>query len=202
MVTQIFILFMLRCKMIIGVAGRIAAGKETLTSFLRKQEFIYLETSKMITDELIRRGLEPSRWNQQNLADSWRKQYGMGALMKMLLEKTEPGKNYIFDSLRNAGEAEFLRKNVKDFVLIGVDADQKTRFERVLKRNKASDPKIWEEFLKVDNRDFFDEKDPMGQQVGKLLEIADFKINNTNLDNSMKEIEAIWEKIKNRTNRV
>ena len=181
--------------MIIGIAGRIAAGKETLTSFLRDKGFIYLETSKMITEELIKQGIEPSRWNQQNLADGWRKQHGVGAVMKMLLEKTEAGKNYIFDSLRNAGEAEFLRQNVKDFVLIGVDAEQKIRFERVLKRNKSSDPKIWEEFLKVDSRDFFDEKDPMGQQVGKLLEIADFKINNTDLHKSMKEIEEIWEKI-------
>lgn len=185
--------------MIIGITGRIAAGKETLTEFLRKKEFIYLETFKVLAEELEKRGLEITRWNMQDLGDEIRVKYGVGGVMEMLLKKTEPGKNYIFDSLRNPGEAEFLKKNVKDFILIAVDAPQKIRFERILKRGKPSDPKIWEEFLKIDNRDFFDETNPMGQQVGKCMEIADFKINNdADLKKSMKEIEEVWEKIKKR----
>jgi dephospho-CoA kinase len=135
----------------------------------------------------------------QNLGDELRGKDGPGALMKMLLKKTEPEKNYIFDSLRNAGEAEFLKNNVKDFVLIAVDAPQKLRFERTLKRNKSYDPKNWDEFLKIDNRDFFDESNPMGQQVGKCMEAADFKImNDADLEKSKKEIEDVWEKIKKR----
>jgi dephospho-CoA kinase len=182
--------------MIIGLTGRIAAGKETLTDFLRKKGFVYLETSKMLIEELEKRGLEINRWNMQNLGDELREKDGSGALMKLLLKKTEPGKNYMFDSLRNAGEAEYLRKNVKDFVLIAIDAPQKIRFERILKRNKPSDPKTWEEFLKIDNRDFFDKTNPMGQQVGKCMEAADFKImNESDLEKSMKEIEEVWEKI-------
>lgn len=185
--------------MIIGLTGRIAAGKETLTDFLRKKGFVYLETSKMLAEELEKRGLEVNRWNMQNLGDELRGKDGPGALMKMLLKKTEPEKNYIFDSLRNAGEAEFLKNNVKDFVLIAVDAPQKLRFERTLKRNKSYDPKNWDEFLKIDNRDFFDESNPMGQQVGKCMEAADFKImNDADLEKSKKEIEDVWEKIKKR----
>ena len=62
---------------------------------------------------------------------------------------------------------------------------------------QSSDPKIWEEFLKVDNRDFFDEHNPMGQRVGKCMELADFKIfNDGHLDKSMKQIEKIWGEIK------
>ena len=185
--------------MIIGLTGRIAAGKETLTEFLRKKGFVYLETSKMLAEELEKRGLEVNRWNMQNLGDELRGKDGPGALMKMLLEKTETGKNYIFDSLRNAGEAEFLRNNAKGFVLIAVDAPQKLRFERILKRNKPSDPKTWEEFLKIDNRDFFDENNPMGELVGKCMEVADFIVmNDADLEKSKKEIEDVWEKIKKR----
>ena len=153
----------------------------------------------MLAEELEKRGLEVNRWNMQNLGDELRGKDGPGALMKMLLEKTETGKNYIFDSLRNAGEAEFLRNNAKGFVLIAVDAPQKLRFERILKRNKPSDPKTWEEFLKIDNRDFFDENNPMGQQVGKCMEVADFIVmNDADLEKSKKEIEDVWEKIKKR----
>lgn len=187
--------------MIIGLTGRIAAGKETLTDFLRKKGFIYVKTSKVLIEELEKRDLEITRANMQDLGDEIREKYGAGGLMKILLEKIEPGKNYIFDSLRNSGEVEFLRKNAKDFILIAVDAPQKIRFERILKRNKPSDPKIWEEFLKIDNRDFFDETNSMGQQVGKCIELADFKIvNDSDLKKSMKEIEEIWGKIGKKRN--
>src|SRR4030043_1615469 len=103
--------------MIIGLTGRIAAGKETLTDFLRKKGFIYFETSKLLIEELGKRGLEINRWNMQNLGDELREKDGPGALMKLFLKKTEPGKNYIFDSLRNPGEAEVLGNTAKDFVL-------------------------------------------------------------------------------------
>ena len=79
--------------------------------------------------------------------------------------------------------------------VIGVDAPQKVRYERLIKRGKESDPKTWEEFLKVDNRDFFDKNNEMGQRVGQCLEIADFVIYNEDLDKSMQEIEKVWEKI-------
>ena len=161
--------------------------------------FVYIETSKMLAEELIKRGLEPNRWNMQNLGDELRGKDGPGAVMKILLKRTEPGKNYIFDSLRNAGEADYLRGNVRDFVLIAVDAPQKTRFERILKRGKPSDPKTWDEFLKIDNRDFFDETNPMGQQVRECMKLADFKITNDgDLEKSMKEIEDVWEEIEKR----
>jgi dephospho-CoA kinase len=189
--------------MIIGLTGRIGAGKETLTGFLRDRGFIYLKSSELLKEELAKRGVEISRWNMQNLGDELREKYGSGAIMKMFLDKiisNDKGKNYILDSLRNAKEADFLRENLKDFFLIGVDAPQKLRFERIVSRGKPSDPKTWEEFLEVDNRDFFDEKNPLGQQVGKVMGVADFIIINDNdLRGSMEEIENIWEEIKKRT---
>jgi dephospho-CoA kinase len=184
--------------MIIGVCGRIGAGKETLTKFLRDKGFVYLESRKGIKEELEREGKEVTRESLQDKGDELRKKYGVGAVMILLLDKTrkDEKKNYIFDSLRNAGEAEFLRKERKDFVLIGVDAPREIRFKRMLKRAKPSDPKTWEDFLKVDERDNFDVNDPLGQQTGKLLEIADFVIvNDGDLDRAMNEVCEIWEKI-------
>lgn len=184
--------------MLIGLTGRIGAGKETLTGFLRDKGFIYVETSKLLISELERRGfLEITRSHMQDLGDELRERDGVGALMKMLLDQFEvTSGNYIIDSLRNPGEAEYLRKNVRDFVLIGVDAPQELRWKRIKKRGKPSDPKTWKEFLKVDKRDFHDESNPLGQQVGKCMEIADYIIENANyLESSMREIKRIWEEI-------
>ncbi len=181
--------------MIIGLTGRIAAGKETLTSFLREKGFVYFETSKLLNEELVKRGLEITRTNQQNLGDELRKKHGPGVLMKMLLEKMSPDKNYIIDSLRNHHEAAFLKNCGIKFFLIAVNAPREIRFERIIKRAKPSDPKTWPEFLEIDNRDF-DSGDAMGQNVKKCLDVADFVImNNDNLEDSMKRIEEVFKEI-------
>ena len=182
--------------MIIGLCGRVGAGKETLTSFLRVKGFVYLESSAIIKEELVKEGLGITRENMQDWADALRRKNGVGALMQVMLGRVEEGKNYIFDSLRNGGEAVFLHEKTKDFILIGVDASRKIRFERVLKRNKASDPKTWEEFVKMDERDNFDASDPMGQQTGKLLEMSDFVIvNEGDVEEGLRRVEEIWSEI-------
>jgi len=184
--------------MIIGVCGSIAAGKETLTSFFREKGFVYFETSAILKEMLAERGLEITRGNMQNLGDELRKKDGPGALMKIMLDraKKDLNKNYMFDSLRNDGEATFLKQNCNDFVLIGVDASKELRFNRIISRGKPHDPKTWDEFLKVDNRDLNDKDNSQGQQTQKLLDIADFKIiNDSSLQSAMKQVEEIFNKL-------
>ncbi len=185
--------------MLIGITGRIGAGKETLTMFLRGKGFRYFETSLLLKEELQKKRQIITRENMQNMGDKLRKEQGPEILMKMFLEKIDSKEDYIIDSLRNTGEVEFMRKNLKNFFLIGVDAFQKLRFERILSRNKSSDPKIWEEFLKIDNRDFFDSNNKMGQQTGKCIELADFKIiNNGSLEELKNKVENVWNEIKSK----
>ena len=188
--------------MIIGIAGRIGAGKETLTKFLRDIGFEYFETRKVLIKSLEEQNMELSRTNMQDLADSWREEFGAGALMKKILERIDTNKNFIIDSLRNGKEAEFLKEELgNDFILIGVDAPRDVRFERIIKRGKQSDMLDWENFLKVDERDNFDPDNPMGQQTGKLIEMADFVImNDRNLGHATKQVEKIWEQIKEKIN--
>jgi dephospho-CoA kinase len=184
--------------MIIGVCGTVAAGKETLTGFLRQKGFVYFETSAILKEMLIERKLEITRENMQNLGDELRKKDGVGALMKIMLEKAKKdlSKNYLFDSLRNDGEAVFLRENCKNFLLIGVDAAREIRFNRIISRGKPHDPKNWEEFLVMDNRDLNDKENPLGQQTQKLLDMADFKIiNDKDLESAMKQVREIYTKI-------
>ena len=49
--------------MIIGITGRIGAGKETLIQFLVDQGFEYIVTSKILSEELEDRGLPITREN-------------------------------------------------------------------------------------------------------------------------------------------
>ena len=181
--------------MIIGVAGTIGAGKETLTSYFRERGFIYFETSKIIKEELAKLGIEITRTNMQDWADEQREKFGVGAIMKIMLETAmkNPNVNYLFDSLRNPGEAEFLREKFDNFVLIGVDAPKGLRFERLISRKKPHDPKTWEDFLNVDERDLNDTTNPLGQHTAQLLKMADFIIiNDRDLRDAQKQIEHAY----------
>ena len=181
--------------MIIGFTGRIAAGKETIKEFLVNKGFKYFQTSDILKGILIERGMEINRSNMQDLGDELRNKDGPGVLMKMFLENIDKNEDYIIDSLRNPKEAEFLRGSGIKFYLIAVDAPQKLRYERIKSRGKTSDPMIWEDFLKIDERDY-GEDDENGQQVGKCMEIADIIIvNDGDIEKSMKEIESFWDSI-------
>lgn len=185
--------------MIIGISGRIAAGKETLTQFLRDKGIKYFETRQVLIQILKEQGKEITRSNMQDLGDRLRKDGGAGALMQKILERINyQDENWIIDSLRNSGEAEFLRKKLgKNFILISVDAPREIRFKRMKARMKQADNSNWEEFLKVDERDNFDKENPMGQQTGKLIEMSDYVIvNDGKLEDAMKKMEDIWEEIK------
>ena len=180
--------------MIIGLTGRIAAGKGFIKDFLEKVGFEYYTFSDVVREEAARRGVEITRKNLQDLGNEVRNKEGPGAWAKRIIEKLESEKNYIVDGIRNPGEVEELRKQ-KDFFLIAVDAPQERRYERLRRRAKPSDPKTWEGFLEIDNRDF-GEEDSKGQQVGKCMEMADFYIfNNSDLGVLMKRIKEIYEQI-------
>mgnify|MGYP001566146484 FL=1 len=85
---------------------------------------------------------------------------------------------------------------MNDFLLISLDSPQKIRFERMLNRAKESDPKTWEGFLEIDERDFGDKTNELGQQVGKCMTLADFEIlNEGTLEELNKKVEIIYSRI-------
>ena len=139
--------------MLIGLTGRISSGKGEIVEFLKKKGFQYLTLSQVIRDEAEKISLPITRESLQDFGNLLRKYDGNSALIKRLIGKADFPNNTIIDGIRNTGEVEELRK-MKDFVLISIDAPQKIRFERVLKRGKPSDPKKWDLFLKVDERDY------------------------------------------------
>ena len=180
--------------MIIGITGSIACGKEAVSKFFIEKGFKHNFLSKELRKELGERGLKVSRKNLQDLGNELREKEGNGFLAKRMLEKLGVG-NFIIDGIRNPGEVEEFRKQ-KDFVLIAIDAPQRIRYERSISRSKTSDAKTWEEFLKMDKRDFGEEI-KSGQQVKKCMEMADFKIiNSSSLEDLYTKLSKLYSKIK------
>ncbi|TAL47904.1 hypothetical protein EPN87_01860 [archaeon] len=174
---------------VIGITGTIGAGKKVLKDMLKtKMDFFDIVLSDVIHAEVERKKGKADRKTLQDMGNDMRRMYGTHILAKLAVEYLSKKKNMIvIDGIRNPGEVDYLRQRFgSDFRLIAIDADPKTRFERILKRKQTKDPKTWEEFVAMDERDQGKDEPPYGQHVRACIEKADFKIVN---DSSESELQ-------------
>jgi len=172
--------------MIMGITGRIASGKGIVRAYFEEKGFKYASVSPVVRAEAEKRGIPLERSKLQDLGNEVRAEEGGGVWMRRLIEEMDLDENQIIDGIRNPGEVVELRKlylKKLAFYLFSVDAPQLIRYQRMLGRERPSDPKTWEEFLKVDERDYREldasgQPNPFGQQVGLCMQMADYKFTN------------------------
>ncbi len=160
--------------MIIGVAGTNAAGKSTVVKMLQERGFRTLSLSDLVREEATRQGLPHDRSVLQRLANEIRARDGPGALMREALRRVRrPDLPLVIDSIRNPAEVEVLREH--DALLIGVDAQPRIRFARAIEREartgRSENAPTFEMFIEREGVERSD--DPVGQQLHKVLAMAD-----------------------------
>ena len=101
----------------------------------------------------------------------------------------------IVDGIRNPAEVEVLKK-LNNFFLISIDAPQEIRFKRMVERNRESDPKNWEEFLQVDNKDKGIGEIATGQASARCMELSNYILFNLGaLEELQEKIKKLYEEI-------
>lgn len=123
------------------------------------------------------------------VANDLRREHGNDMIVKLFLKQSaERGDtNIVIDSIRTLAEAQTLKKN--GGILLCVDADRNIRFERIKKRASSSDHVSFEEFVLLEEREMND-SDPNGMQKAKVMESADYCIeNDISLDDLHTSIE-------------
>lgn len=167
--------------MIVGLTGKFAAGKGTVAEVLQARGFAYHSLSDVIREELKLRGLAESREHLLETGNALRREGGPAALAHRIVARLGDGRPHIVDSIRNPAEVEVLR-GVPGFFLLGVDADQRVRFERLLARNRQGDPTTFEQFAALEERETHS-TDPTTQQLLATWRLADVVItNDTTID--------------------
>jgi len=186
-------------KIVIGLTGTMASGKETVMEALTHKFNSYTVTlSSIIRGELEKKKKIFDRKMLQDMGNELRQKYGGGILARLAIDYLPRDKELIIvDGIRNLGEVEYLKKVFGNkFVLIAVDAPQEIRWQRIQSRARPTDSKTWEEFVALDQRDRGVREPLYGEQIDRCMERADYKIENDgNLENLQEKINEIMAKL-------
>jgi len=178
---------------IIGITGTLGAGKGTIVDYLIKNRgFQHYSVRHFLTEEIEKRSLPVNRDSMTQVANELRAAntpyYIVAELYKQALKS---GKDAVIESIRTPGEVEFLQRQ-GNFILIAVDADPKTRFNRIKIRKSATDQIDFNTFLANEKREMTTE-DPNKQNLQKCIQMADITLHN---DGSIDElIQQLQEKL-------
>ena len=183
---------------VIGLTGTIGSGKEVVKEFIKKKYNCYTVTlSDILKAELQKKGKTLDRTALQDLGNEMRKKYGNHILAMLAVEYLGRDKQaIIIDGIRNLGEVDYLKKKFgNDFKLVAIDAPQEIRFQRIVTRG-GEDPKVWEEFVKSDERDQGVGELEHGLRVKDCINVADYTIvNDGSLEDLQKKVDETTEKI-------
>lgn len=170
---------------IIGLSGTNGSGKDTVGHLLaEKYGFLFADATKMLGDELTRRGLSHERANKSAVSAEWRRQYGMGVIVDKAVEAFKAGsyKGLIVGSLRHPGEAD--RVHELGGKVLWVDADVRVRYDRITKndRGRVEDRKTFEEFLQEQENEMRPSGDSATLNMAAVKERADIFLENDGSD--------------------
>jgi len=171
--------------MIVGLTGKFAAGKGTVADHLRERGFAYHSCSDVLREELAARGVPESRENLLAIGNELRRDGGPDVLARRIAARLGDGRNHIVDSIRNPAEVAALRE-VPGFFLLGVDADQRTRFGRLVSRARQGDPTTFEQFAALEHQETHS-TDPTTQRLHATFALADEVVMN---DGDVTELHA------------
>lgn len=162
-------------KIIIALAGPIASGKGVVKKYLEeKYGASSYKFSNPLRDILKRLHLPISRENLQDISPLLLGRFGNDLLAKVIATdaKNDEAEIVVIDGARRLADITHLRA-LPEFKLIGVDADIKTRYERVVKRNEneGDAEKTFDQFLIDSDRE-------TERTIPQVLAEADYLIDN------------------------
>lgn len=170
---------------IIGLSGTNGSGKDSIAHMLvEKYGFFFADATKMLSDELARRGLPTERKYKSELSAEWRREHGMAAIVEKGIElfKASGTKGLVVSSLRHPGEAD--RVHELGGTVIWTDADPKVRYARITSndRGRVEDRKTYEEFITEEQREMTPSGDGATLNMLGVKERSDIFIENNGND--------------------
>lgn len=175
-------------KFVVGVVGSIGAGKDTVADYLvDKYGFVKFSTSDVLREEWKKRqkndfSRQDMQWMSRKLRSKYQKEQRDILAEKALDNFFSSGKDRgVILGVRLVDGISYLRKVLGTrFELWSVIAEQKKRFERKQNSNRSDDQDLqsWEDFKENDDLENYG-LDGNAQEVGKVMDLADWTIDNS-----------------------
>jgi dephospho-CoA kinase len=181
-------------KVILGLAGEIAAGKGTVAKYIvEKYSGSIHRFSTMLRDVLNRMYIEINRENMQKISTILRENFSDDLLSQVIYHDVNSDQHEIIavDGVRRSPDIAYLRK-IEGFKLVYIETDMQKRYERIINRGENTDDtkKTFEEFKKDHERE-------AELRIKDLKKEADFVVdNNGSFEDLYKQIDEIINKIK------
>ncbi len=161
---------------IIGITGTLGAGKGTVVEYLKQKGFQHYSARAFLFEEVDRRGMPRDRDSLNEVGEDLRAKHGAAYVVESLYDRAAgSGENAIIESIRTTGEVDALK--AKGGILIGVDANPKTRYERVVKRGSETDQISFEKFIADEEREAKGD-DPSRMNIKSCMRRANYAVKN------------------------
>ncbi len=180
-------------KLILGLVGEMAAGKTTVTDYLKtKYKAVTFRFSDMLRDVLVRLHLPENRYNLQTLSTILRQNFSEDIMSKVLALDVEKANHdlIITEGIRRPSDIVYL-KNLKNFHIIAINADERVRYKRLTKRSENPDDKhkTWEQFQAEGKKE-------SEEKIKEVARQAHFTVDNNGSKNELyKKMDEIVKKI-------
>ncbi len=188
--------------MIVGIVGKIAAGKTTVAKFLEERGFCRVSCSEPLIDLLthnvseyswipeLPEKTEPTREKLIEFGKYLKEKYGGDVLVRLALDKKRNCRNIVIDGVRSREEVEAIKR--LGGKVIYVEAKPEIRFERLMRRRAEKDRgiKTFEDFKAMD-----DAEEKL-YNTSELKGLADYVIvNEGTLEELREKVERILEEL-------
>lgn len=178
---------------IIGITGTLGAGKGTIVEYLKTKGFQHVAVSDtFLAGEALLRGLVSDRITRRNIANEFRSEGPtklMDAVYTMALPALKAGKDVIIEPQHTVAEVEFIQ--LRGGLVFAIDADLKTRYERIRKRGGEKDKVSFEHFAEAQKIEM-GSSDPNKNNLAAAMAKADYHFTN---DGTPKELHTALEKV-------
>ncbi|MFA6227881.1 MAG: AAA family ATPase [Patescibacteria group bacterium] len=181
-------------KIVLGLVGEIAAGKDTVAAYLKKKyKSQTVSFSQPLRDILNRLYLPINRKNMDDLGMNLRQVFGQDLLSRVIYDEVRQTKSklVVLPNIRLESDMVYL-KTLPEFHLVGIDCEIKTRFARLKNRRQNIDDKTktWRQFLS-------DSRVPLQQQIRQIAKRAKFQLDNNGTKRELfQQVEQLMKNIK------
>jgi len=142
---------------LIGVTGLIGSGKNAVSDYIiDKHHYKHIDFGDIVRDFSTSIGKTHKREDLRETRRIFTQKYDLKFFGEQVVKRIKENKweRVVITGIRYPEDIEPIKKKFgHDMILILVEAGERVRFERIVKRNSVRDPKTFTEFMEEESRE-------------------------------------------------